>query len=263
MKIYLISLEQDKLRREVLRENFPQTYPEMQWIKAVNGKELSAKEYFFYSQQYFNEHQKIITPSEVGCTLSHIRALEAFLKTEENFCLILEDDVIGTDQDIFNLENLINGRQLQGVICLRDQSDFGFSKYIYGKKNKKVHELSRFSIKFIYGTCSYALDRNAARHLLKRQKQKIEVADAWYAIFRNSDIPFLYLNLFKHPEDLSNSHIENERIIFHINENNFFKRIYKEGVFWKISNRVRNDMNRWILILKGYKQIHRQKMDDD
>lgn len=78
MKIYLISLEQDIQRRTELAKRFPKTYPNMQWIQAVNGKDLSAKEYFSYAQQYFNIHQKIITPSEVGCTLSHIQALEAW-----------------------------------------------------------------------------------------------------------------------------------------------------------------------------------------
>src|SRR5690606_22765699 len=92
MKIYLISLEKDIQRRIDLEKKFLKSYQSMHWIKAINGKELSAKDYFYYTQQYFNAHKKLITPSEVGCTLSHIQTLEVFLETDEEYCLILEDD---------------------------------------------------------------------------------------------------------------------------------------------------------------------------
>lgn len=260
MKIYFISLEQDVQRREKLGKYFPKTYPKMQWIKAVNGKKLSAKGYFSYANLYFQHHQKMMTPSEVGCTLSHVQALEAFLETNEDYALILEDDVIGNDEYISYLENLIKNFNPSGLILCGGQDGFNFWKYILGKVFfENIYKVPVFSIKFIFRTCSYVVDKNTARYILERQQQNFEVADAWYTIFKNSNIPFLYLDLFKHPEDLSNSHIENERALFYMNEKNFFKRIYKQGVFWKIYNRIRNDISRWVLILKGYKQIHKDK----
>ena len=114
-------------------------------------------------------------------------------------------------------------------------------------------------MKFLFRTCSYIVNKKTARYIIKKQKKKLEIADAWYEIFEKSNISLSYLNLLNHPEDLSNSHIENERADFYMNEKNFFKRIYKQGVFWKIYNRIRNDISRWVLILKGYKQIHKDK----
>lgn len=260
MKIYLISLEQDIQRRTELAQRFPKTYPNMQWVQAVNGKELTAKEYFFYTQQYFSTHRKIITPSEVGCTLSHIKALEFFLETEDEYCLILEDDVIGNDKDITYINSLVKNSKINDFVLCGGQDGLNFWKYIMAKKNiDNLYFLPIFSMKFLFRTCSYIVNKKTARYIIKKQKKKLEIADAWYEIFEKSNISLSYLNLLNHPEDLSNSHIENERADFYMNEKNFFKRIYKQGVFWKIYNRIRNDISRWVLILKGYKQIHKDK----
>jgi len=259
MKIYLISLEQDIKRRKALAQRFPQNYPKMQWIKAINGKELSAKEYFSYVQQFFNIHKKIITPSEVGCTLSHIKALEAFLGTEEEYYLILEDDVIGGDEDIEKIYKLILENNLDGVLLLRDQNKFGFEKYIIGKEHKSYYKLPFFSTRFVYGTCAYIVNRKSAQLILNYHQQSFDIADIWSNIVKEKFLDFYYFPILIHPEDCTHSHIENERAIFYINEKNLFKRIYKQGIFLKIYNRIRNDIYRWILMLKGYKQIHKDK----
>lgn len=258
MRIYLISLEQDTQRRNELAQRFPLTYPKMQWVQAVNGKELTAKEYFSYAQQYFNTHKKIITPSEVGCTLSHIKALETFLETDDEYCLILEDDVIGDDKDLNFIIGLVYKNGINGVLALRSQKGFGYEKYIMAKHHNDFYRLPSFSVRFIYGTCAYIVNRYSARIILESHRINFEIADIWSNII-NKNIDFYYLDLFIHPEDLTTSHIESERAIFYTKEKNFFKRIYKQGLFWKIYNRLRNDIYRWILILKGYKQIHKDK----
>lgn len=257
LKIYLISLEEDVERRTKLLNNFPVNYKKMEWVKAVNGKKLNAKDYFSYVQEYFSSHQKVITPGEIGCTLSHIKALEAFLSTEEHFCLILEDDVQGQDKDIEKLTVFFSNTNLRGVFLLRDQNNFGYEKYIFGKKRSDFYEIPKFSIKFMFGACSYIVDRESARAILSHHDLNFEIADLWYKILDNSKTNFYYSPIFIHPKDLSDSNIEDERANFYINEKNFFKRVYKQGVFWKISNRINNDFCSFILFFKGYKHIHR------
>lgn len=258
MIIYFISLEQDIQRRAELARRLPKKYPEMQWVKAINGKELLAEEYFSYAQQYFIRNKKMITPSEVGCTLSHIKALETFLKTNEEYCLILEDDVIGSDNDINIIFNLIGNEFSNGVILLRDQESFGFEKYILGKKHKKYYKIPKFSVHFMFGACAYIVDRSSARVILEHHKHNFEIADIWSKIISNSPIDFYYCPILKHPQDLSNSNIEDERKLFH--ELNFWKRMKQQGFFWKIFNRIRNDMYRGLLIFKGYNQIHKDEL---
>ena len=98
--IYLVSLEQDTKRREELKLRFPNHYDDFIQINAVDGRKISAKEYYDKTIEYFIKTNKTMSPSELGCTLSHIKALEEFIKTNNNYALILEDDVIGEDKDI-------------------------------------------------------------------------------------------------------------------------------------------------------------------
>jgi len=259
MRIYLISLEQDTQRRNELARRFPQTYPKMQWVQAVNGKNLPAKEYFTYAQEYFKTHQKIITPSEVGCTLSHIKALETFLETDDEHCLILEDDVIGTDADICKIENEFSNKSLNGVVLCGGQIACDAEKYrLYKNIDDEIFIIAEFSKKFFYGTCCYLVNRWIAKTIIAFQKNSITKADCWNEIL-GRDINLYYVNILQHPVFMGNSHIESERSFFYTKEKRFFKRIYKQGLFWKIHNRLRNDIYRWVLILKGYKQIHKDK----
>lgn len=168
--------------------------------------------------------------------------------------------MIGSDKAIAYINDLVQQNKMNEFVLCGGQDGLNFWKYIMAKKNiDGLYFIPIFSIKFLFRTCSYLVNKNTARYILKKQQQNFEVADAWHEIFKNSNISFAYLNLFNHPEDLSNSHIENERAIFYMDENNFFKRIYKQGIFWKIYNRIRNDLSKWVLILKGYKQIHKDK----
>jgi glycosyl transferase family 25 len=80
--IYLISLEQDIKRREELQQRFPKNYNNFILIKAIDGRKLSAKDYYDKTITYFIEKKQIMSPAELGCTFSHIKALKEFLKTD-------------------------------------------------------------------------------------------------------------------------------------------------------------------------------------
>lgn len=254
MEIYLISLEQDTQRRAELAQRFPQGYPKMQWIKAVNGKSLSAKQYFSYAQKHLKSNKKLITPSELGCTLSHIKALKNFIITDEDHCLILEDDVVGCDQDIILLENLVSILPENTLMLCGGQEGLSFDRYILGKEiGNNIFSIPRFSTKFLSRTCCYIVDKKTAEKILMSHDGNLKVADHWYDIFKDNNINFLFLNLFKHPIDLKNSHIECEREYFY--ENIFWKRVFKQGFFWKIFNRLRNDIYLLVLFFMGYKRV--------
>ncbi|WP_436862243.1 glycosyltransferase family 25 protein [Acinetobacter haemolyticus] len=254
MNIYLISMKEDVLRRSELERRFPIMYKEMYRIDAINGKSLSAKEYFFYAQKYLKSNKKMITPSELGCTLSHIKALQNFLTTDEDYCLILEDDVIGCDQDIILLENLVNTLPENSLMLCGGQEGLSFDKYILGKNiGNNIFSIPRFSTKFLSRTCCYIVDKRTAKKILISHDDNLKVADHWHDIFKNNNINFLFFNLFKHPVDLKNSHIECEREYFY--ENNFWKRVLQQGFFLKVFNRLRNDVFLIFLAFMGYKKV--------
>lgn len=260
MNIYLVSLEQDYKRRDLLKDRFPQSYKKFIHIQAVYGKKLSASDYFNYCSMHFDKYKRLLTPGEVGCTLSHISALKAFLATSDEYAIIFEDDVIGCDMDISNALSILSKvKNFDGLFLLGGQEGIYYEKYILGKKLSQenipqdIYAIPEFSSKFLFRTCCYIVSRNFAKHILNFHSKNFNVADAWSAILRNTQFSFYYCSVFKHPLELTESHIERERS--KPNEPNFLKRIIKQGIFWKIKNRLNNDFIRLSLKILGYKQV--------
>lgn len=265
MRIYLVSLQQDYERRALLKDRFPQYYKSFIHIQATYGKEILASDYFNYCSKYFEKHKRLLTPGEVGCTLSHIDALKAFLDTSDDYALIFEDDVIGSDTDITKtLKILSEEKKFNGLFLLGGQEGLHYEKYILGKKinqtniSQQIYEIPKFSSKFLFRTCCYIVSRKFAEHILDFHKENFNVADAWFEILNNTEFSFYYCNIFKHPLDLAGSHIEKERS--KPSEPNFFKRVIKQGVFWKIKNRLTNDFHRIQLIFLGCEKVFKDRV---
>ncbi|KGT46939.1 glycosyltransferase family 25 protein [Acinetobacter sp. HR7] len=93
MKTFIISIEEENSARlnKFLNQPFFQkdnlTFEKV----GVKGGDLSAKEYF---ELGVKGRSRPLSPSMVGCTLSHLEAMRKFLDSSEDFALILEDDAI-------------------------------------------------------------------------------------------------------------------------------------------------------------------------
>ena len=97
MLVYLVSLIQDGDRRAELERNMPKLFSRSIHVEAVDGRELRAKDYYSNVLSYYKQSSILMSPSELGCTLSHIKALEMFLEANEDNALVIEDDVSGDD----------------------------------------------------------------------------------------------------------------------------------------------------------------------
>ena len=87
---------------------------------AVEGKLLGAAEQAARLDQAGFERRHGMTPSlgELGCYLSHVRLMQAFLATEHGFALILEDDVEPTAALPEVLQNLMAASGLWDMVKL-------------------------------------------------------------------------------------------------------------------------------------------------
>lgn len=254
MKIYLISLVGDIDRRDSIKINFPLNYTAMKIVNAVDGKNKTAKEYFDFLSIMYLKNKNLITPSELGCTLSHIEALNLFLKSKDNQSLILEDDVMGEDKNIDLIINMSNYIPKNSILICGGQEGFDHWKYIVGKKiENNLYEIPRFSLKFIYRACCYVVDRESAQYLYNYHNKNYNVVDHWYNILKKSDVKVFYCNQLSHPLDLSQSKIEREREIFY--KNGFFlsNKSRKKNFFNKVFTRLINDMTLIILLFLGYR----------
>lgn len=110
LKIRYINLSKSKKRREAIQSSFKE-YSLIK-ISAIDGfSKFSTKEYDRFERPIWKEIEKEklikektlsdnyrryydLIPTEVGCNLSHIKAWTHFLKTEEEYSIFIEDDVI-------------------------------------------------------------------------------------------------------------------------------------------------------------------------
>lgn len=83
MKVYVISLPKDEIRREKLKNQF-KSYNEFEIIEGKNAQEFSLNEYYSIIRDSFNAYGKLLNPGEIGCAMSHMKALSKFLDDVKN-----------------------------------------------------------------------------------------------------------------------------------------------------------------------------------
>ena len=210
--VFVISLKSDEARREKLKERF-KNYGEFKLVEATDGRAMSAKEYYGYTLPSLEAYGRLLSPSEVGCSLSHVRAYEEFLKSDARFALILEDDVIGDEGGVKKaFETAAKMDEGSVLICgAQDGLDGRFSAF--GKKLEDNFWLvSKRSYGTIYRAAAYVLDRRAAEAILQTHKKALCVADFWRILLLQNGLKMYFSDIFAHPTDLTDSNIQAERV---------------------------------------------------
>lgn len=210
--VFVISLKSDEARREKLKERF-KNYGEFKLVEATDGRAMSAKEYYGYALPSLEAYGRLLSPSEVGCSLSHARAYEEFLKSDARFALILEDDVIGDESGIKKaFETAAKMDAGSALVCgAQDGLEGRFSAF--GKKlDEDFWLVSKRSYGTIYRAAAYVLDRRAAEKILQTHKKALCVADFWQILLLKNGLKMYFSDIFAHPLDLSGSNIQAERV---------------------------------------------------
>ena len=210
--VFVISLKSDEARREKLKERF-KNYGEFKLVEATDGRAMSAKEYYGYALASLEAYGRLLSPSEVGCSLSHARAYEEFLKSDASFALILEDDVIGDESGIKKaFETAARMDAGSALICgAQDGLEGRFSAF--GKKlDEDFWLVSKRSYGTIYRAAAYVLDRRAAEKILQTHKKALCVADFWQILLLKNGLKMYFSDIFAHPTDLAGSNIQAERV---------------------------------------------------
>lgn len=97
MTIFIINLLEAKERKLHVLNQIKSyiKYSNIIIIKACDGSGLSEidKEKFFDIKKYKKKNLWMITNEEIGCTLSHRKCLQSFIKTHSRYGLVIEDDI--------------------------------------------------------------------------------------------------------------------------------------------------------------------------
>ncbi len=161
--LYVINLDRDKERMEALAERLRSGGFGYVRVPAVLGKEVPDWERLVDPGLYAVRNRRPTPrPGEIGCYLSHLKAMETFLRTDAPWCVILEDDVellpecaevlaaLG-EQDDWDLVKLFN---FHGGMPVR--------KRALGRGHDLVVHRTRTT-----SAAAYAVNRRAAETLLK------------------------------------------------------------------------------------------------
>lgn len=222
MRKYLISIEDDESPR------IKRFYAQNSFLKyksdfiqcGVIGKKLPVMEYF---QQAVVQHQVPLSPSELGCTLSHIEAIKDFIESDSNYALIFEDDAIQINSiDLNSIESEVDNLNLKPCFFIslggikkpiNNRVRGGIlGKQVFGVNVLKIHPFCIEQLSFAF---AYLVDKEMAKTLLEYH-QVPHVWDHWGALYKtNSNVIFYAVDLFDHPDISENtmllSHLEDER----------------------------------------------------
>jgi len=222
--IYIISLADEKLRKDALKKQFPAYYNQFKFIDAFDFRNKNIEDIGHLYNRCTHNEKNPLTSTEIGCSLSHIEALNLFLESKHKRCLILEDDIIGTDKDIDLSLQLLRNNFNNGLYILGGQEGMKNGKYLCGYMNLTniytVPYLARF---FLYRTCCYSVDRWWAKQIIIRQNTCLRRADDWTQLTKFRKDVFFF-KVLKHPLTLENSYIQHER---NLSKDNLASLVYR------------------------------------
>lgn len=244
MKIYLISLERDKQRRNLLKNKFPDHWDKFTWVKAIDASDTKNQIIANnYASDFPQNARRPLSLGEKCCAISHIQCLQYFLETDDPYCIIIEDDIEGCDTDFIEALSIVKKLpSAPAVVVLGGQQGMKNAKHLSGYlQDDNFWEIPEKSIPFLTRACCYALNRGAAKKLLKSQSSCLRRSDVWEYYFKLG-VRFFYSDILKHPIDLKQSRLESDR-----NIGNLFSRVLSDG-FYNIL--LKNHLKLRLTILK-------------
>lgn len=262
LSTYVVSLPQDASRRNELKNNFARHEKDFSYVTAVDGRKLDAHTYFQYTLPLYLKHRILMSPSEVGCSLSHIKAFEKFLLSQQTHALILEDDIQGSDDHLDTIINMLSHLKNDYILITGGQEGINTSR-LYGKQiAPNLYSIPKASYPYIRRTCCYVITRESAKTLLAKQKKTLTVADWWNHLLEDTDMEMFYAPILKHPIDISSSNIEKERLANSRERKNYKANLY-EHIKYKLSfkfyakelSRFKRSLRFFLLRLKNYNKL--------
>lgn len=220
LETLIINLEKDVYKKEKISNLLNDCCISYSFIKAVYGPTMEASEYYLCARNdnpsFGNRH--ILTPSEVGCFLSHKKALKQFVQSShKDWLLVLEDDVSSTNEILTSLLEVDDSKLVDdGIYILGGQDGLPCEERFvlspFPIETTQFKKIILWTERWVFRTCCYLINRKTALSILKLLESKSFIIDDWRFIVKNSNVAGVYYSkIFSHPLDLSGSLIEKER----------------------------------------------------
>ncbi len=165
---YIINLDRSKERYASIKPHVDQLNLPTERIEAVDGSKLSEEE---IKEKVDLEACRVFlghTPKRgtIGCSFSHIKVWQTFLKSNYKYALVFEDDVSFEPNKLkVVMEDLFKNSDLWDVVNFEIHSDPRMPVSIKTLVNN--HQLYLYLSKSTHTGC-YMINRKAAKHLLEK-----------------------------------------------------------------------------------------------
>ena len=158
MNIVVISDKNNEVRRQNIIKEFSNNDLDFKFFDAIMANKMSKEELATKSIK-----DTFLSPSEIGCALSHCGVYDEFLKSDEKSIMICEDDIYFTEY--FNYDSLLKIKEFL------DETDeprlVVLQKSIYHHKRIKSvgDNVNLYSTRNAFCTHGYMINRAAARNI--------------------------------------------------------------------------------------------------
>ena len=161
--VLLINLDRATDRWEFIKNAFAESKHEVTRISAIDGNLLKFPNADYNEGRYHWLHGRPTNPRHVGCYLSHVNAMRAFLETEDQHAIIAEDDLVLQPNFEETIDEALTHSKCWNLLRISGLSD--------GKPAKVAQMKNGYSLNISFGrmkgTGAYLIDRKAAEAFVK------------------------------------------------------------------------------------------------
>lgn len=174
------------------------------WFKAINGKEkFEELSHLYDADAYRRNMGQDLLPGKVGCYQSHLQVWREFLKSDAEYALIFEDDIVLHDDFLIAVNTALSNADLWDTLRFNA---------IRAKFPINVHTIAPYEFR-VYagpftGNGTYLIKRDIAERLLQNIPMQQRALDHELNRFFAHDFRQMGLEPFaSHPDDGGNSTI--------------------------------------------------------
>lgn len=196
MKVYIINLKRCPERKVYMNQILSQyTFLDIEFIEAVDGSLLTKKELLFNQDKAFRIYGRTLSDGEIGCTLSHQLCYRKIKDNNDEYALILEDDLFISDPKAINvledIEKICNTSKPEIILLSGD--------YWWTRKSKIDNVYSIASVFDASCTHSYIINKRAA--IAQIVDVPYFIADDWLLFKRRIVLKALHPHLIDQNRD--------------------------------------------------------------
>ena len=237
-RVFCISLPTRNDRKEKINQRFGKL--DFNFIEAIHGSDIDTSKLISDNKlnSEFYDPMGAINKNVIACSLSHLKCWEIFESSQTDICLILEDDVVIT-QDIFTSETDLETNEviIQPSKFWKEMwtqlESLDWDIVFLGKKEKYVDgvdETELFCKPFwsagMFGGHSYMLNKKSIKKLISSYKPIQYAADVYLDMMSEKmNVYALKKSLFRQRTDI---YLHDKKLYHKVDSDTFYNQYRKE-----------------------------------